>query len=183
MNQNLLIATQDFDELSSVESTENALPIYRHFEQYAQQFPDAVAATSAGDAITYGQLNLMANQLAHYLISQQIKAQDCIGVLMEAGWEILVAIIAIHKINGIYLPLDTEFPKARIESIIEQAQPLIILCASQRYAEVESSFAPVGIKIINLPRLDLSSYGEDNPNCDCSVDSISHIFFTSGTTG
>ncbi|MGL5795947.1 MAG: amino acid adenylation domain-containing protein, partial [Waterburya sp.] len=183
MNQNLLIATQDYKELSSVESTENALPIYRHFEQYAQQFPDAVAATSAGDAITYGQLNLMANQLAHYLISQQIKAQDCIGVLMEAGWEILVAIIAIHKINGIYLPLDTEFPKARIESIVEQAQPSIILCASQRYAEVESSFAPVGIKIINLPQLDLSSYKQDNLNCECPVDSISHIFFTSGTTG
>ncbi|MGL6341223.1 MAG: amino acid adenylation domain-containing protein, partial [Waterburya sp.] len=183
MNQNLLIAIQDFNELSLVESTKDALPIYRHFEQYAQQFPDAVAATSAGDTITYGQLNLMANQLAHYLISQQVKAQDCIGVLMEAGWEILVAIIAIHKINGIYLPIDTEFPKARIESIVEQAQPSIILCASQRYVEVESRFAPVGIKIINLPRLDLSSYGEDNPNYDCPVDSISHIFFTSGTTG
>ncbi|MGL5077227.1 MAG: AMP-binding protein, partial [Waterburya sp.] len=179
MNQNLLIATQDFNELSSVESTKDALPIYRHFEQYAQQFPDAVAATSAGDTITYGQLNLMANQLAHYLISQQVKAQDCIGVLMEAGWEILVAIIAIHKINGIYLPIDTEFPKARIESIIEQAQPSIILCASQRYVEVETNLSSLPVKIINLPSLELEQFEGNNPNYDCPVDSISHIFFTS----
>ncbi|MGL4881757.1 MAG: non-ribosomal peptide synthetase, partial [Waterburya sp.] len=120
---------------------------------------------------------------AHYLISQQVKAQDCIGVLMEAGWEILVAIIAIHKINGIYLPIDTEFPKARIESIVEQAQPSIILCASQRYAEVETSLSSLPVKIINLPSLDLEQFEGNNPNCECPVDSISHIFFTSGTTG
>jgi amino acid adenylation domain-containing protein len=183
MNQNLLTATQSFNQLSSIDSRENTLPIYRHFEQYAQQFPEAVAATFAGKQITYGQLNLMANQLAHYLISQQIKAQDCIGVLMEAGWEILVAIIAIHKINGIYLPLDPEFPKARIESIVEQAQPEMILCASQRYAEVEASLSLLKIKTINLLLLDLEQFDGDNPNYDCPVDSISHIFFTSGTTG
>jgi amino acid adenylation domain-containing protein len=159
------------------------LPVYLHVERYAGLNPDAVAALTGGKQITYGELNSQANQLAHYLISQQVKAQDCVGVLVEPGWEILMAILAIHKINGIYLPIDPEFPFARIENIVEQAQPKLILCASQRWTEIESGLTRLNTQIINLPQLNLEEFKSDNPNYDCPLDNISHIFFTSGTTG
>jgi amino acid adenylation domain-containing protein len=178
MNQNLLLATEGFSYLDG-----DNLPLYRHFERYAQQFPAPVAVTSAGKQLTYGELNLRANQLAHYLISQQVKAQDCVGVLMEAGLEILIAILAIHKINGVYLPIEPEFPIARIESIIKQAKPQSLICASHRWTEIETGLSSLDTQIINLPQLNLEHLQTDNPNCDCPVDSISHIFFTSGTTG
>lgn len=196
MHHNLPLDTQNCSEPSEVKSKEYAnlsllpgsldsahLPIYRHFERYAQQFPDSVAVTFAGEQITYGGLNLKANQLAHYLTIQQVKAQDCVGVLVEAGFEIVIAILAVHKLNGIYLPIDPEFPLARIESIVEQAKPSVLLCASGGFAEVEASLSPLNIKTINLPLLDWSSYQGDNPHCECPLNSISHIFFTSGTTG
>jgi non-ribosomal peptide synthetase component F len=152
------------------------LPVYLHVERYAGLNPDAVAALTGGKQITYGELNSQANQLAHYLISQQVKAQDCVGVLVEPGWEILMAILAIHKINGIYLPIDPEFPFARIENIVEQAQPKLILCASQRWTEIESGLTRLNTQIINLPQLNLEEFKSDNPNYDCPLDNISHIF-------
>ncbi|MEY2855801.1 MAG: hypothetical protein RLZZ74_110 [Cyanobacteriota bacterium] len=188
MNQNLLLATHSTNDQTALELTpayEEVVAIYQLVERHAQECPNSVAArlTLTGEQITYGELNLKANQLAHYLTSQQVQPQDCVGVMVDAGLEILIALLAIHKLNAVYLPIDPEFPLARIASIVQQAQPSVILCASEKLPEVEASFSSPQIKIINLPRLDLSSYQADNPDYDCPLDSISHIFFTSGTTG
>jgi amino acid adenylation domain-containing protein len=202
MNQNLLVASESLNHLDSLETTldahlttarvlpgtaevSKAIAIYRYFERYAQECPHSIAArmTLTGEQISYGELNLQANQLAHYLASQQVQPQDCVGVMVDAGLEILIALLAIHKLNAIYLPIDPEFPLARITSIVQQAQPSVILCASEKLIEVETSQSYSQIKIVNLPRLDLSDYPGDNVEVDCPLDSISHIFFTSGTTG
>jgi amino acid adenylation domain-containing protein len=202
MNQNLLVAVNSLNHLESSEPNLDAnpvpatvlpglaastaiAPIYRHFERYAQQTPDAIAAslTLTGEQITYVELNFKANQLAHYLASQQVQPQDCVGVIVDAGLEILISLLAIHKLNAIYLPIDPEFPPARIASIIQQAQPSVILCASDKLTEIEASFGSPEIKVIDLLRQDLSDYRGNNLNGDCPLDSISHIFFTSGTTG
>jgi amino acid adenylation domain-containing protein len=200
MNQNSLITTDSLNHISLLEQNLDASPepvvsggakeikaiaIYRYFERHAQECPNSVAArlTLTGEQITYGELNLKANQLARYLTSQQVQPQDCVGVMVDAGLEILISLLAIHKLNAIYLPIDPEFPLGRIASIVQQAQPSVILCASEKLPEIEASFNPLEIKLINLPQLDLSSYQGDNLNCDCPLDSISHIFFTSGTTG
>ncbi|NJL51096.1 MAG: amino acid adenylation domain-containing protein [Hydrococcus sp. SU_1_0] len=208
MNQNSLITTDSLNHISWLEQNLDASPepvvsgevkevkaislwerdaiaLYRHFERYAQECPHSIAArlTLTGEQITYEELNLKANQLAHYLASQQVQPQDCVGVLVDAGLEILIALLAIHKLNAIYLPIDPEFPGARIASIVQQAQPSVILCASEKLAEIEASQSYSQIKIINLPKLDLASYPGENLDGDCPLDSISHIFFTSGTTG
>jgi amino acid adenylation domain-containing protein len=203
MNQNLLLATDSLNHLDALAPTLDANPvtaevlpgaveavkgmvaIYRYFERYAQECPHSVAArlTLTGEQITYEELNFKANQLAHYLASQQVQPQDCVGVMVDAGFEILISLLAIHKLNAIYLPIDPEFPLGRIASIVQQAQPSVILCSSEKWAEVEASLSDSRTKIIYLPQLDLSSFPGANLNCDCPLDSISHIFFTSGTTG
>ncbi|MEN9520490.1 MAG: hypothetical protein RLZZ381_3078, partial [Cyanobacteriota bacterium] len=168
------------DRSSVLVSDYGDLPIYRHFERYAQEFPESIAITFGEAQINYGELNSQANQLANYLISQNVKPQDCVGVLVDPGSEILVAILAIHKINAIYVPIDTEYPLGRIKTIVEQVAPVAILCACDRFREINDNF---NLNIINLFTLDLSSGDRFNLDYHCSPDSISHIFFTSGTTG
>ncbi len=165
---------------SSLASNYGNLPIYRHFERYAQEFPESIAVTLGEVQISYGELNSQANQLANYLIAQNVKPQDCVGVFVDPGSEILIAILAIHKINAVYVPIDTEYPLGRIKTIVEQIAPTAIICASDRFSEIDDNF---DLNTINLFRLDLSSGDRFNPNYFCSLDSISHIFFTSGTTG
>ena len=156
------------------------LPIYRHFEQYAQKFPESIAITFGQQQVSYSALNCQANQLAHYLINQNIKPQDCVGVFVEPGVEILIAILAIHKINAVYVPIDTEYPLGRIKTIIEQVSPGVIIGASERLSEIEQNFE---IDTINLAALNLNTFAQSNLNYSCPAESISHIFFTSGTTG
>ncbi|MEN9871647.1 MAG: hypothetical protein RLZZ171_2639, partial [Cyanobacteriota bacterium] len=165
---------------SSLASNYGNLPIYRHFERYAQEFPESIAVTFGEVQISYGELNSQANQLANYLIAQNVKPQDCVGVFVDPGSEILIAILAIHKINAVYVPIDTEYPLGRIKTIIEQVAAVAIVCASDRFSEIDDNF---DLNTINLFRLDLSSGDRSNLDYFCSPDSLSHIFFTSGTTG
>jgi amino acid adenylation domain-containing protein len=168
------------DRSSSLASDYGNLPIYRHFERYAQEFPESIAVTFGEVQISYGELNAQANQLANYLIAQNVKPQDCVGVFVDPGSEILIAILAIHKINAVYVPIDTEYPLGRIKTIIEQVAAVAIVCASDRFSEIDDNF---DLNTINLFRLDLSSGDRSNLDYFCSPDSVSHIFFTSGTTG
>jgi non-ribosomal peptide synthetase component F len=172
--------TLESDRSPVLDSDYGSLPIYRHFERYAQEFPESIAVTFGETQISYGELNSQANQLANYLISQNVKPQDCVGVLVDPGSQILVAILAIHKINAIYVPIDTEYPLGRIKTIVEQVAPVAMICASDRFSEINDNFE---LNIINLFTLDLSLGDRLNLDYPCSPDSISHIFFTSGTTG
>jgi len=162
-------------------------PIYRHFEQQAQKYPDSIAIAFGKQEITYRELNAKANKLANYLIAQNVQPQDCVGVFIEPSPDILVAILAIHKINAVYVPIDTEYPLGRIKTIIEQVTPSVIIVKSDcqeipltSLTEIDSNFAA---KTINLPELNLSKYNDENLDYACEIDGISHIFFTSGTTG
>lgn len=172
--------TLQSDRFSSLASNEDNLPIYRHFERYAQEFPESIAITFGEAQISYGELNSQANQLANYLITQNVQPQDCVGVFIDPGSEILIALLAIHKINAVYVPIDTEYPLGRIKTIIEQVAPVAILGASDRFSQIDDNFE---LNTINLFKLDLSSCDRSNLNYPCSLDSVSHIFFTSGTTG
>jgi amino acid adenylation domain-containing protein len=196
MNQHKLLPNQNLVTLSSVtditdtirQSDSSAslasnygnLPIYRHFEQYAREFPQSIAIAFGEAQISYGELNSQANQLANYLISQNVQPQDHLGVFVEPGSEILLALLTIHKINAVYVPIDTEYPLGRIKIIIEQVAPVAIIGRGDRLSEIENRF---NIKIINLSKLDLSTCDRSNLDYTCSPDSRSHIFFTSGTTG
>ncbi|MEM7594672.1 MAG: amino acid adenylation domain-containing protein, partial [Cyanobacteria bacterium P01_A01_bin.83] len=163
-----------------IESDYGNRPIYRHFEQYAHKFPESIAATFGDKQISYEELNWRANQLARYLLKRNVQPQDCIGVFVEPGIEILIAILAIHKINAVYVPIDTGDPLGRIKTVIEQVAPSMIIGASVRLREIDDNFE---IDTINLSAIDLSPFARSNLNYSCSPDSISHIFFTSGTTG
>jgi amino acid adenylation domain-containing protein len=189
LNQNLVTlssaadlthTTRQSDRSSSLASDYGNLPIYRHFEQYAQEFPQSIAIAFGEVQISYGELNSQANQLANYLIGQNVQPQDNVGVFVEPGSEILLALLAIHKINAVYVPIDTEYPLGRIKIIIEQVAPVAIISQGDRLNEIEDHF---DFKTINLSTLDLSACDRSNLDYTCSPDSKSHIFFTSGTTG
>ncbi|MEL7406243.1 MAG: amino acid adenylation domain-containing protein [Cyanobacteria bacterium J06558_2] len=156
------------------------LPIYRYFENHAQQFPESIAITFGEQQVSYGELNVQANRLARYLVQQNVQVQDCVGVFVEAGIEIAIAILAIHKINAVYVPIDTEYPLGRIETVLAQVSPSVIIGASDRLSEIEHNFE---VDTIDLATINLAQFESSNLNYSCAPDSISHIFFTSGTTG
>ena len=103
--------------------------------------PEAPALTFQGQHVSYAELNSRANQLAHYLRQLGVKAETPIGVCLNRSIEMVVALIAILKAGGVYIPLDPEYPTERLAFILEDVSPPIILTDSSLVDEMPSTWA------------------------------------------
>ena len=154
-------------------------PVYRLFEGFAKKQPMALAAMFQGQRMTYGELDDRSNQLANCMVARAVKPGDAVAVCVRPCLDILVAIIAIWKVRGIYLPLDPTHPEALVRRMLEEALPKLVLTSSNLAALTN-----------NLPQLcfdadpsDLRQYSTIAPSIETRLDDPAYLFYTSGTTG
>ncbi len=164
----------------------NEQPCFFHsfhekFELNSVANPHAIAVECGQYSLNYKQLNQKANQLAHHLLERGITKQSVIGVFFEPCVDVLVALLAIHKIGCIYVPLDIHFPENRLNAILHEVSPVAIITRKQHQQKIQG-FYDACIDIDN----DLffsDNLLTINPDIDVCEYDTSHIFFTSGTTG
>src|SRR5262249_10740347 len=107
----ILSAAEGPTILQEWNATGRALPggaLPQLFAAQAAATPDAVAVVFEGEQLSYGELEVRANQLAHQLRARGVGAESVVGVCLERSLELVVALIAILKAGGAYLPLDPE---------------------------------------------------------------------------
>ncbi|SFB29483.1 non-ribosomal peptide synthase domain TIGR01720/amino acid adenylation domain-containing protein [Pseudomonas sp. NFIX10] len=95
--------------------------VHRLFEAQARQTPVATALVFADQVLSYAELDVRANRLAHRLIEQGVGPDRLVGVALERGVDMIVALLAILKAGGAYLPLDPAFPQDRLAYMIEDS--------------------------------------------------------------
>ncbi|MEO1625539.1 MAG: amino acid adenylation domain-containing protein [Bacteroidota bacterium] len=138
------------------------------FEEKARQQGDAIAIRTDDICLTYSQLDDLAGKLAaHLTASHNISTDDLIGICLERSEWLLVAILAIWKAGGGYLPLDPHHPDERNDYIKKDSglQLLIDDGFIQDFQAVQQSLKPM-----NAP-------GEQ------SSDALAYVLYTSGSTG
>ncbi|MDF0752901.1 AMP-binding protein, partial [Marinobacter sp. 71-i] len=87
------------------------------------------------------------NRLAHWLLGQGVGAESRVGVALERGTDMLVALYAVHKAGGVYLPLDPDYPAERVRYMLEDSGASLLLshdAALDRLPSVE------GVETVNL---------------------------------
>src|SRR5690348_12184941 len=84
--------------------------VHEFFEAQAAHTPDAVAVSCNQEALTYAQLNVRANQVAHRLREHGIQPEKLVGLCVERSLDAVVALLGILKAGGAYVPLDPAFP-------------------------------------------------------------------------
>jgi non-ribosomal peptide synthetase component F len=104
--------------------------IHELFEEQVALTPEAPALTFYGQHLSYAELNARANQLAHYLREVGVKAETRVSVFLDRSIEMVVALIAILKSGGVYIPLDPEYPTERLAFILDDVSSPIILTHS-----------------------------------------------------
>ncbi len=158
-----------------------AVPVHGRFELQARATPDAIAVRFKDESLTYAELNGRANQLAHYLRGQGIDAEDRVVVAVEPGFEIVVALLAILKAGATYVPLDPSYPAGRIQTIVEDIQPKLLVTHSR----VTPDLPTKGVTTLELDRAQssLQQLSTDNHEISSAPDQTAYVFYTSGTTG
>ncbi len=157
------------------------------FEQQVARTPDRTAVVCDDVRLTYQQLNERANHLAWQLVVQGIGPEEIVPILATRGSDFLAAILGVFKAGGAYLPLDPRFPAARIQQILAQSQPPLILVEQQLLPLLEKA-------IVDYPAPDLPRQLviETLWSCDGRTENLpvrhqpsnlAYVIFTSGSTG
>lgn len=153
----------------------------RLFAARVELSPGAVALVFAGQTLTYRELNRQANQLARHLVTLGVQAETPVAFCLERSLHPLVAILAILKAGGVYVPIDPAYPRDRMEFMLRDAGvPVLIV-----HAATISLVPPPSPEMtcVDLDRISLADEpSEDFPSPN-APDNAAYIIFTSGSTG
>jgi amino acid adenylation domain-containing protein/non-ribosomal peptide synthase protein (TIGR01720 family) len=101
--------------------------VAQQMSRQAQQAPDAIAVVHENESVTYGELERRTNQLGHHLQGQGVGAEVCVGVCLERGVELAIALLGVLKAGGSYVPLDPEYPPERLRYMVADCTPAMLI--------------------------------------------------------
>ncbi len=158
--------------------------LHQLFEAQVVRSPQALALLSDGESLSYQQLNTRANQLAHHLRSLGVGPEVAVGVCLPAGAEAAVALLAILKAGGVYVPLDPFWPSSRRTQVLAQSH-LCVLLTHQPLLELWEGLAAFQTLLLCLEHLQaaLADLPTSNPAVALNPDHLAYSLYTSGSTG
>ncbi|MTD22352.1 amino acid adenylation domain-containing protein, partial [Pseudomonas sp. CCM 7891] len=176
---------EDFNAFDAVYPS--GLLIHQLFEAHAEAQPDAVAVTYESQRLTYGELNRLANQVAHRLLAQGIRADDRVAICVERSLEMVAGLIGILKAGAGYVPLDPAYPAERLTYMLEDSAPKALLTQRSLHPRFPELTVPLllldgdareasGISHQPVTNPDLAANG-------LSQDNLAYVIYTSGSTG
>ena len=155
------------------------------FEEQVVRSPEAIALlfdsgsqNNATTQLTYSELNRRSNQLAHHLQSLGVGPETIVGICVERSPDMIIALLAVLKAGGAYLPLDSTYPADRLVYMLDDAQVPILLSLS--HLAIKEATAAQGI---NLDTDWPANQVETNPDSRTTPDNLAYLIYTSGSTG
>jgi natural product biosynthesis luciferase-like monooxygenase protein len=155
--------------------------IHELIEAQTDRTPDRVAVLYGADHCTYDELNRRANQLARRLVHEGVGPDQTVGVCLDRSIEMLVAVLAVLKSGGAYLPLDPEYPQDRRRFMLEDSGARLVLTRESLRPTVRSSHA----RTLCIDAVEKDLAGEEFANIRSGVGSnnLAYVLYTSGSTG
>ncbi|MFB2896611.1 amino acid adenylation domain-containing protein, partial [Aerosakkonemataceae cyanobacterium BLCC-F50] len=155
--------------------------VHQLFEEISERNPDAVALVYEEQYFTYRELNHRANQLAQYLQSLGVGTDVIVGLCVERSPSMIVGLLGILKAGGVYLPLDPNNPKERLNYIFQDTQLKILITQEKLLSQLPDRVE----KIFCLDR-DWLLISESKPvklTTKLQPNHLAYIIYTSGSTG
>ncbi|MCC5603472.1 non-ribosomal peptide synthetase [Nostoc favosum] len=167
----------------------NSKCFHQLFEAQVQKSPDATAlnARSAialvfgNQQLSYKELNIRSNQLAHYLKKIGVQTESLVGICVERSSEMIIGLLGILKAGGAYLPLDPSYPQERLNFMLEDAQVSVLL-TQQKLLQYFTKF-PNPIICIDQDWITITQHSAENPNSCVTLENLAYVIYTSGSTG
>ncbi|MCP4661158.1 MAG: amino acid adenylation domain-containing protein, partial [bacterium] len=161
-----------------------AASIHELFAVQVGRTPEAVAVVFGDEHLSYEELNLRANRLAHHLLARGVgrvaASEVMVGISMQRSLRTVVTILGILKAGGVYLPLDRSYPQERLAFMLADAKVPVLVSDEEQ--------APVpGVEVVCLDRdaAAIARASDRNPESGSAVggDHLAYVIYTSGSTG
>ena len=155
--------------------------VHTLFESQVKRAPEAVAIVDVGKRWTYLELNERANVLANHLRSLGSGPGSLVAVCMERSAEMIAALLAVLKSGAAYVPVDPEYPRARIAFMLADTEACVLM-TERRF--VERLPEPCA-QIMCLDEITewTGDQQESNPARALTASDLAYVMYTSGSTG
>ena len=158
-----------------------ARTIQQLFETCVQDYPDRIAAVFQDQQLSYAELNVRANRLAHYLREQGVGADALVGICIERSLDMIIAVLGVLKAGGAYLPLSPTLPPSRMAYMIEDARPRLLLTEEDLLGRLPQM--KIAQLCLDRDAAMLSAQPVHNPLEQTLPEHLAYVIYTSGSTG
>ena len=163
--------------------------IHQLFENCVKTTPNAIAVEFQDQKLTYQELNVRANQLAHHLRNLGVRAEVLVGICVERSLEMIVGLLGILKAGGAYVPLDPAYPKERLDFMLCDSQVSVLVTQQKLVDSLVDGLVDnptmQGIPIVCLDKdwEVIQKQSQVNPLTNVTSKNLAYVIYTSGSTG
>ncbi|MBQ6512475.1 non-ribosomal peptide synthetase [Methanobrevibacter sp.] len=168
-----IVENLDFDEGFEVELANEGI-INKIFENAVSENPDKLILYTEDGEFTYSQLNKKANRIANALLKRGLKVEDRVMLMMRRNSDLIASVLGTVKAGGAFIPIDPNYPKHRIDQMLEDSDSQFVITNKDVTYEGEN-----GVHVSEL----LEENDESNPNVELTPDNLCFLIYTSGSTG
>ncbi|MEO8191046.1 MAG: amino acid adenylation domain-containing protein [Acidobacteriota bacterium] len=156
--------------------------VHREFEAQVRQRPDATAVEFQDSALSYSELNRRANRLARRLRRARVASEVLVGICLDRSLDLVVAILAVMKAGGAYLPLDPEYPEERL-AFMASDSGMSVLVTDERLETLVHVGPDVTVCLMEEEAGPKIAEEELDLDATGSPDNLAYVIYTSGSTG
>ncbi|ASQ45544.1 type I polyketide synthase [Legionella clemsonensis] len=164
-----------------INSAAYAYTVVELFEEQVNKNPNNIALNEDDTTLTYQALNEKANQFSQWLRKNKVQSGEFVGILLDPGVDYIVCMLGIVKAGAVYLPLDSMAPQLRLEELLNDAKPSLIVTNEQYINRVNQRNCAV--RLLKHIYLESVSYPRLNTEVTSSPNSPLYMMYTSGSTG
>src|SRR5258708_37657771 len=159
--------------------------VHELFEEQVRRSPQATAVVFEKEELSYGELNVRANRLAHYLRELGVKPDERVAICVERGFEMIVGLLAILKAGGGYVPLDPAYPEERLQYMLEDSNPVVLL--TQKHLRNLFSGSNESVEMLDIGSFPAAWQRQVETNLDVASDltsrNLAYVLYAFGSTG
>ncbi|MDQ4031964.1 MAG: amino acid adenylation domain-containing protein, partial [Actinomycetota bacterium] len=161
------------------------------FQDQVARTPSEIAVVFGDTALSFAELNVQANRLAHYLISAGVGPERVVALALPRSVEMVVALLAVFKAGGVYLPVDPELPQDRVGFLLRDSAPVLVVTTCATAGAVRSALPDATVDLVlDDPEVAAALQGcPDADPTDADRSGLLHpassvyVIYTSGSTG
>ncbi|WBP86172.1 amino acid adenylation domain-containing protein [Kitasatospora cathayae] len=157
------------------------------FEAQVRRTPDATALWQDDAPVSYADLNALANRMARFLVDQGVGPESVVALALPRSADLVVALLAVLKAGGAYLPLDLEHPRERVEMITAAARPAVMLTTEDGLAHLPAGQARWCVDGAEFRTATAGYAANDLTDRDRAAalrpEHPAYVIYTSGSTG